>query len=89
MTSTTTITLQRATADDDEALRTLSALDSARPLHRPALLAFVDGRSVAAASLTDERVVADPFTASADAVRLLSLHRSALKGRRPRRARAA
>jgi hypothetical protein len=83
MTSTSTITLQRATADDDVALRTLSALDSARPLRRPALLALVDGRSVAAASLSDERVVADPFTASADAVGLLRQHRSAHLGRRP------
>ncbi|WP_349260993.1 hypothetical protein [Baekduia sp.] len=88
MTSSSTITLQRATADDDAALRTLSQLDSARPLQRPALLAVVDGRSVAAASLSDGRVVADPFTDSAEAVALLRSHRSALlrsRGRGRRR----
>jgi hypothetical protein len=86
MTNSTTITLQRATADDDAVLRTLAQLDSAAPVRRPALLAVVDGRSVAAASLSDERLVADPFTDSAEAVALLRMHRAALvAGRGARR----
>jgi hypothetical protein len=86
MTTSTTLTLQRATADDDVVLRTLSELDSAPLLARPALLALVDGRAVAAASLSDERLVADPFTDSAEAAALLRTHRSAVLARRRRRA---
>jgi hypothetical protein len=77
MTSSSTITLQRATADQDAILRTLSALDSARPVRRPALLAIVDGRAVAAASLADGRIVADPFTDSAEAAALLRIQADA------------
>ncbi|MCW2993115.1 MAG: hypothetical protein JWQ18_610, partial [Conexibacter sp.] len=62
MTSTTdTIILQQATAAEDAALRELSQLDSARTVSRPALMAVVDGRLLAAASLHDGRIVANPF----------------------------
>jgi hypothetical protein len=71
MTSTSTLSIRTATAADDAVLRDLSALDSARPLQRPALLALVDGTPVAAASLRDGRVVADPFSPTDDVVRML------------------
>jgi hypothetical protein len=87
MTPSSTITVQHATAADDALLRTLSQLDSAAPLQRPALLAVVDGQPVAAASLNDGRVVADPFTDSAAAVGLLRAYGSGHGGRRRRRAR--
>lgn len=58
---------------DEDALRRLALLDSARPLRGRALVAEVDGRPVAALSLDDGRVVADPFTHTADAVALLRL----------------
>ena len=65
------IFIRPAVADDDAVLTELSELDSARALDRPALLAFVDGRPVAAASQADGRVVADPFAPTAAVVDLL------------------
>src|SRR4051794_41228177 len=56
---------------DEAALRRLAAMDSARPLRGRALVAEVEGRPVAALSLTDGRVVADPFQRTADVVELL------------------
>jgi hypothetical protein len=78
MTDMRIISLHVATADDDGALRDLSLLDSARPVRRPAVLATVDERPVAALSLTDGRVVADPFTRSADVVALLRVRHAGL-----------
>jgi hypothetical protein len=71
MTSTSTIALRVATADDAADLRRLAELDSARPLLLPAVLGVVDGRPVAAVSLRDARIVADPFVPTADVVALL------------------
>ena len=65
------IAFRPATADDDRVLRDLSELDSAKPVERPAVLAAVDGQPVAAVSLSDGRIVADPFTRTEDVVRLL------------------
>src|SRR5215211_3470069 len=70
-TSTPTILLRPATADDDAELRRLSQLDSAAVLRRPAVLAEVDGMPIAALSLDEGRVVADPFRPTAGAVELL------------------
>jgi hypothetical protein len=81
MTSTSTIILQQATAAEDEALRELSQLDSARTVGRPALMAIVDDRLIAAVSLRDGRIVADPFAETDDAVALLRL-RSSIPRRR-------
>lgn len=75
-------------ARDDEAfvVRRLAALDDAPPLKGEVLLALVDGEPVAAASLGDGRVVANPFVRTADTVTLLSLRASQLGGRpAPRR----
>jgi hypothetical protein len=58
---------------DDAALRHLAALDSARPLRGPRLVAEIGGAPVAALSLEDGRVVADPFVRTAEAVELLRL----------------
>jgi hypothetical protein len=92
MTSSATIVLQQAAPEHDAALRELSQLDSARAVTRPALMAVVDGRLLAAASLHDGRVVADPFAETEDAVRLLRLRVAELRGhdtgRRSRRGRA-
>lgn len=71
MTETSIIALRPATAEDEDVLRTLSELDSAKRLQRPAVLAVVDGQPVAALSLSDGRVVADPFTHTDDVVDLL------------------
>jgi hypothetical protein len=71
MTDSSTIALRAATDRDTALLEKLSALDSAPPLHAPAVVALVDGRPVAAASLRDASVVADPFVPTADVVELL------------------
>jgi hypothetical protein len=85
MTSTSTIVLQHAAAEHERALRDLSQLDSARVVTRPALMAVVDGRLVAAASLHDGRIVADPFTESAEAVALLRVRAAELRSDARRR----
>lgn len=88
MTSTSTIVLQQATDDQDAALREISQLDSARTVARPALMAVVDGRLLAAASLRDGRIVADPFAETEQAVKLLRMRLAEIDGRRrthPRR----
>ena len=54
-------------------------------MHRPAVFAVVDGQAIAAASLSDGRIVANPFADSAEAVELLRVYRSALGGGRRRR----
>jgi hypothetical protein len=79
MTSTSTIILQQATAAEDAALRELSQLDSARTVARPALMAVVDDKLLAAISLRDGRVVADPFAETEAAVALLRVRASALQ----------
>jgi hypothetical protein len=91
MSNSSTIALRTATDRDAAILEKLAALDSARPLHAPAVVALVDGRPVAAASLTDASVVADPFVPTADVVELLQARVAAStatsRPRRPRRGR--
>jgi hypothetical protein len=53
--------IRPATAADARALARVAALDSQRPLAAPVLLAEEGGVAVAAISLADGRVVADPF----------------------------
>ena len=68
------LVLRRGRPTDAAAIATLAQLDSARPLTGPSFVAENDGRLVAAVSLHDGRVVADPFTPTADAVEMLRLH---------------
>ena len=81
MTDLRTVSLRAATEDDERVLRELSELDSARSITRPAVLAVVDDEPVAAISLDDGRVVADPFEPTAKVVDLL--RRSTSRPRRP------
>ena len=86
----TSLHLRQATATDVATLTTLAALDETAPLRQPALMAFEDGRPVAAMSLADGRVAADPFVHTAEAVALLRARRerrSAAPRRGVRRAR--
>jgi hypothetical protein len=89
MTNSSTIALRTATERDAAILDELSALDSAPRLHAPAVVALVDGRPVAAASLRDASVVADPFVPTADVVELLQARvaATASEAARPRAAR--
>jgi hypothetical protein len=63
-----------ARADDDADLVRLAALDGARPLARPALVAEENGAIVAALCLSTGRAVADPFVPTLQLVELLRRH---------------
>ena len=67
------LVLRRGRPTDAAELATLAELDSARPLTGPSVVAESNCRIVAAVSLHDGRVVADPFTPTADVVEMLRL----------------
>lgn len=83
------ISIRAAYPDDDAALRRLAGLDSARVPGAPLVVAEVGGELLAALSLRDGRVIADPFHPTARLVVLLEVHAAALRepqwGGRPRR----
>jgi len=83
--NSSTLALRVADVDDDSMVRRLAALDDSPPLQGQVLLAVVDGEAVAAASLSDGRVVANPFLPTADTVSLLSLRASQLSEHPARR----
>jgi hypothetical protein len=87
MTTSNDHTLALRVADDEDAsaVRRLAALDDAPPLQGQVLLALVDGEAVAATSLSDGRVVANPFRRTADTVTLLSMRAEQLVERPARR----
>jgi hypothetical protein len=80
------VILRFAVFDDAPDLLRLAQLDSAEPLREPILLAEVSGRVAAALSLTEDRVIADPFVLTGSAVELLRARARQLSGpERPRR----
>lgn len=85
MTSTDALTIRRAGARDAAAVDRLAALDSSRAPRGELLVAELDGRAVAALSLADGHVVADPFAHTADVVELLRVRARAARPRRGRR----
>jgi hypothetical protein len=82
------VTIRPSTPADEPRLARLAALDSARPLHGPALVAEADSRLLAALALGSGRAIADPFEPTAELVELLALHGKQLApgrgGRGPR-----
>jgi hypothetical protein len=68
------VLLRLARADDDADLIRVAALDTARPLPGPALVAEENGAIVAALCLATGRTVADPFVPSSHLVELLRRH---------------
>jgi hypothetical protein len=83
--STDTITIRRATADDAAALERLAALDSQRLVPGGYLVAHADGVLAAAVSLATGRWFADPFRASSSIVAMLQERAGALQGEPARR----
>ena len=77
-----TLVIRVATPFDDVELRRLAALDSARPLSGPVLVAQSDGRIDAALSLEDGRAIADPFRPTAGLVDVLRARAARLHGER-------
>jgi hypothetical protein len=59
--------IRLASSDDCGVLHGLATLDSQTPLHGDALIAELDGFAVAALSLEDGRLIADPFAPTAAA----------------------
>jgi hypothetical protein len=68
------VLLRIARPDDDADLIRVAALDSARPLAGPALVAEENGVVVAALCLSTGRAIADPFVPSEHLVELLRQH---------------
>jgi hypothetical protein len=77
-----TISIRPARRDDQRELHDLAAIDSALPLSGDVLVATVDETAVAAISLDDGRVVADPFRRTADVVGMLRLRAQRINPRR-------
>lgn len=75
-----TVALRLAGDDEAHMVRRLAALDDAPPLEGPVLLALVDGEPVAALSLLDRRVVANPFVHTRELVELLRLRAGHISG---------
>ena len=79
MFSATTYIIRIATAEDEPALRRLADIDSQDPLTAgPYLVGEVDGSLQAALSLTDGRVVANPFVPTAQLLAHLRMRADAL-----------
>ena len=74
-----TYVIRHATESDALALRLLAELDSQRPFAAPALIAESGGVPVAAISVFDERIVADPFQPTAVVSQLLRMRLGALR----------
>src|ERR671924_2110131 len=84
------VTVRPSQPADESGLARLAALDSARPLRGPALVAEADSRLLAALPLGSGRPIADPFEPTAEVVELLRLHKEQLaqnRGDRGRRGR--
>ena len=81
MTSPASLFLLPAGPVDAGTLTRLAALDETEPLTGDVLLALADGRAVAAVSLDDGRVAADPFARTGEAVALLRLRARQSGGR--------
>jgi hypothetical protein len=84
-----TVALRMAERDEAAMIRRLAALDDAPALEGPVLLALTDGEAVAAISMLDRRVVANPFLCTRDLVQLLRLRAEHIAGPGPRRSRPA
>jgi hypothetical protein len=80
-----TVELRLARGDEAGAVRRLADLDDAQDLDGQVLLAVVEGEAIAALSLADRRVVANPFVRTQHAVTLLRMRADHLMGVRRRR----
>lgn len=84
-----TVALRLAERDEAPVVRRLAALDDAPAPQGPVLLALLDGEAVAALSMLDRRVVANPFLSTRDVVDLLRLRAEHIAGPGPRGGRPA
>ncbi|HEX2128186.1 MAG TPA: hypothetical protein VHF58_03110 [Solirubrobacterales bacterium] len=77
------VTIRRVSEDgsDRAALIELAERDSGEALDGELLVAEIEGRILAAISLEDDRVVADPFSRTGELRKLLELRRAQLRRR--------
>jgi len=78
-----TVAIRLAERDEAAVVRRLAALDDSPALEGPVLLALMDGDAVAALSLLDRRVVANPFLPTRDVIQLLRLRADHIAGPAP------
>lgn len=64
---------------DRAAVRRIAELDGQHPLIEPVLIGEIDGTPAAAISLTDDRIVADPFQATMHLTPILRMRADALR----------
>ena len=76
-----TVSIRRLTDDDRDALARLAELDTHELPGEPLLGAEVEGRLLAAVSLTDGRVLSDPFLPTTEIQALLELRAAQLRRR--------
>jgi hypothetical protein len=79
------LALRLAQAADEGPLKRLAELDEQPDLSGELLLAWLGSELVAAISVDDGRVIADPFVATSDAISVLELRAHQLVGRAVRR----
>jgi hypothetical protein len=79
MYASNTYVIRVSTDDDAVALRRLAQLDSKAPLDGAVLIGEIAGTPVAALSLTDDRVVADPFVPTAHLLASLRVRANGLR----------
>lgn len=86
-----TVAIRLAERDEAAVVRRLAALDDSPALEGPVLLGLIDGEAVAALSLLDRRVVANPFLYTRELIQLLRLRAEHIAGPGPgpRRSRPA
>jgi hypothetical protein len=73
------VTIRRASAEDELALRRLAHLDSTKVPDGPMLVAEIEGELVAAVSLVTRESFADPFTRTLEIRGLLELRAAQLE----------
>jgi hypothetical protein len=71
--------IRNATDADAGLLRRLAELDGQRPITGPALIGEIDGAPAAAISMSDGRVVADPFQPTSTLTQLLQMRFRAVR----------
>lgn len=82
------ITIRRLDASDQPELERLAELETRAVPRGPLLGAEVEGHLLAAISLADGELIADPFSRTAELRALLELRAAQLRGRERRRAAA-
>jgi hypothetical protein len=84
MIDTQDLTIRMAGPDDERAVIRLGQRDSGWPPPAPLMLGFAGDRLLAAISLADGRVIADPFEKTAFVVEMLRARAGQIEGPAPR-----